>query len=321
MFLKLIYNRTGGNILSACFFINLFCGSLLLNARTDTLKQPPGLYPMWSFYVPGATHFIDGRIGTGLVFSSIELGGVTSGIIFNKTLKEHSESAYYNFPLFLGLNTLAIDKCDFVRRQLEYIKYYKPEFQFDDIAFNKLLLEPFRPKNIFSPITGAFIALAIGELWLESKNADYAIDRISQIHFIDHYMERNPALAVYGAASLAMSYQAGVSEEYYFRNYMMPLLDYKYGQRKGLIITSAAFGSAHAFNYLFVDNPDPLTILYHVGFTTVMGYVLGRSVQKNNYKTGRAIAAHTWYDFTLMLGSFIVNPAENFLGVDVKIKL
>jgi membrane protease YdiL (CAAX protease family) len=118
-----------------------------------------------------------------------------------------------------------------------------------------------------------------------------------------------------------MSWSAGIGEEYICRNLMMPLLDYKYGQRKGLIISSAIFGGAHFTNVLFADKPDYKSALLQVGEAAIAGYFLGRDVQKRGYDIGPAVAAHMWYDFTLMLGSFLINPENNFLGINLKFKM
>ena len=71
-------------------------------------------------------------------------------------------------------------------------------------------------------------------------------------------------------------------------------------------------------NVLFADEPDYGAALLQVGEATIAGYFLGRDVQKRNYKIGPAIAAHMWYDAVLMIGSFLINPKDNFLGVNIK---
>lgn len=279
------------------------------------------LFPRWTFWLPGGTHFYKGDISKGVIFSGLETGLIVSGIILDDELQMHSSSPYYNYPLYLGMNLYAVDKIDFAKNQLDFIKSKNPDFAYDPASFNDLLKEPFRLRNIFTPITGGFVALALLELYIESQQAEFSIKRVDRIRFLDKYIQKNEALPVYTMTSLGMSWEAGVGEEYWMRNFLMPILDYRMGENKGLLLTSGIFGSMHAFNYLFVDDPDPLAILYHVSFASLTGYILGRNVQHNNYKIGKAVAAHTWYDFSLMLGSFLVNPKENFFGVDIKIKI
>jgi membrane protease YdiL (CAAX protease family) len=141
------------------------------------------------------------------------------------------------------------------------------------------------------------------------------------MYFVNRYIDRNSGLAIYGATSLAASYGAGIAEEYMFRNAILPLWDYKYGQKKGLIYSSLLFGSMHFSNLLFSNNPDYKATLFQVGEASILGYLMGRDVQNRGYNIGPSVAAHMWYDFTLMLGSFLIDPKNNFLGVDIKFKI
>ncbi len=278
----------------------------------------PELYPWWTLYVPGATHFHDGRIVEGFIFTTLEIGGIITGMAYDDKLRSNSTSPYYNYPLLAGLQAYNIDKCDFLRNRLEYISCHQPGFRYDPLTFNELLLEPFRPKNIFTPITGTFVLIALAELYLTGRNANYGFRDVEEMYFMNRYIKRNPAMAIFGAGSLAASYGAGVAEEYWFRNGLMPVLDYRYGKKKGLIYSSLFFGAMHFTNILFSGKPDYRAALIQVAEATVAGYFLGRSVQRRGYDIGPAVAAHTWYDFTLMLGSFLVNPEENVFGVEIK---
>lgn len=109
-----------------------------------------------------------------------------------------------------------------------------------------------------------------------------------------------------------------MGEEYVLRNWLMPVLDYRYGQKRGLIFSSLTFGVLHFSNLLFAEKPDVGSALLQVGEATILGYFLGRSVQKRGYNIGPAVAAHMWYNAALMIGSFLLNPEENFLGVNIQ---
>ncbi|NLV19332.1 MAG: CPBP family intramembrane metalloprotease [Bacteroidetes bacterium] len=287
----------------------------------DSLKKEPKLLPYWTFWVPGASYFHQGKILKGSIFATLETGGVYLGIKHNNTLKNNSTSPYYNYPLFLGLQTFQTEKLTMFKNQLEVIKYHNPDFKYDDLSEKDLYLAPFKIKNIATPITGGMVLLAAVFLGIEKYNETSRFSDIDKMYFINKYINRDQGLAVFGTTSLAMSWSAGIGEEYICRNLMMPLLDYKYGQRKGLIISSAIFGGAHFTNVLFADKPDYKSALLQVGEAAIAGYFLGRDVQKRGYDIGPAVAAHMWYDFTLMLGSFLINPENNFLGINLKFKM
>jgi membrane protease YdiL (CAAX protease family) len=156
---------------------------------------------------------------------------------------------------------------------------------------------------------------------LANRFADYTYADVDKMYLVNKWIPKNDALAVYGTVSMAAAFGAGVGEEYYFRNGFMPIWDYKYGQKKGLIFSSLFFGSMHLGNLLFSSNPDIPGTLLQVAEASIAGYILGRDVQKRGYNIGPAVAAHTWYDFTLMLGSFLIDPKNNFLGVNMFFKL
>ncbi len=281
----------------------------------------PELLPNWTLWVPGASYYYQKDYLKGTAFATLTIGGVYLGIKHGPTLKSNSSSPYYNFPLFLGLQAFQTEKLTNFRNQLEVLKYHQPGFRYHDISEKELYLAPFKRENIVTPITGGMVLLAGVFLGIEKTREQHRLRDVDQFYFLNRYIPRNPALAAYGATSLAMSWAAGVGEEYIARNYLMPILDYRYGQKKGLILSSLAFGGLHMTNLFFAEKPDYGATLLQVTQATILGYFLGRDVQRRNYNIGPAVAAHMWYDAVLMLGSFLINPEENFLGVNVKIGL
>ncbi len=312
-------NNSGRSLLLVLAFIITTFQSYGQNA--DTLKQQPREIPYWTVWVPGASYFHQGKIVEGSLFSALEIGGIYLGIKHDKTLKNNSSSPYYNYPLFVGLQAFQTEKLTLFKNRLEILKYHNLGFKYDEMTEKELFLAPFKTENIFTPITGGMVLIAAVFLGIEKHHETKRFGDVEQMFFINRYIDRNQGLALFGATSLAMSWSAGVGEEYIFRNWMMPMLDYKYGQKKGLLISSAIFGGMHFSNVLMAEKPDYLGALLQVGEATIAGYFLGRDVQKRGYKIGPAVAAHVWYDFTLMLGSFLINPENNFLGVNLKFKL
>jgi len=303
------------------FILSNISTSVISQSPDTSLVDKPELLPSWTILVPGATYFHQKKITEGIIFSTLELGGVYFGIKYDNSLKSNSSSPYYNYPLFLGLQAYQTEKLGNFMNQLEYFKYHKPDFKYHDISEKELYLAPFRKENIFTPITGGMLLLAGVFLGIEKYNEKNSISNVDQMYFIDRYIPRDKALGVYSMTSLAMSWSAGVGEEYIFRNYLMPVLDYKYGQKKGLIFSSLTFGIAHFSNVLFSEKPDYGAALLQVGEATIAGYFLGRDVQKRGYDIGPVVAAHMWYDAVLMIGSFLINPEDNFLGVNIKFGL
>jgi membrane protease YdiL (CAAX protease family) len=307
-------------ITRAIIFLLLFSPTLSVEAEvSDSVRaQKPDALPGWTLYVPGASYYYQQKYLKGTVFSALEIGGVFLGIRHNKTLRSNSSSPYYNYPLFLGLQAFQTEKLANFKNQLEIISYNNPGFRYHNISEKDLYLSPFKVENIATPITGGMVLLAGIFLGIEKIQEKQSISDVSQMYFINRYIPRDQALPIFGAASLAMSWGAGVGEEYICRNYLLPVFDYKYGQKKGLIYSSLTFGALHFSNLLFSDKPDYLSALIQVGEATIAGYFLGRDVQRRGYNIGPAVAAHMWYDAVLMIGSFLINPENNFLGVNIR---
>ncbi len=297
----------------------LIAQTLIAQITDSTQNQKPEILPRWTLYVPGASYYYQKNYVKGTAFAALEIGGVYLGIKHGQTLKTNSSSPYYNYPLFLGLQAFQTEKLTNFKNQLEVIKYNNPGFHYHDISEKDLYLAPFKLENIVTPITGGMVLLAGVFLGIEKHREKHSISEVNQMYFLNRYIPRNQALAAFGTTSLAMSWAAGVGEEYVVRNYLMPILDYKHGKTKGLIFSSVAFGALHFTNLAFAENPDFKSTLLQVGQATVLGFFLGRDVQKRRYNIGPAVAAHMWYDAILMLGSFLINPEENFLDVNVRL--
>jgi membrane protease YdiL (CAAX protease family) len=301
-------------------FLLLLCYGVSGQSK-DTVSTAPVRIPSWTLLFPGATKFYQGDFAEGLTFSLLETGCIVTGLRFNKTLRNRSSSPYYNYPLFLGLQLYQTEKMLLFHNQLDRFKQTSPDFRYDNISEKELYLSPFKIKNILTPITGGMAGLAALFLGINHQYATKHFRDIRKMYVLDHYTERNKAMALYGTVSLAMSWGAGVSEEYAFRNYLMPILDYRYGRKKGLVISSLVFGSAHFSNMLFSEHPNIVTTLLQVGEASLLGFFLGLDVQQRGYSIGPAVAAHTWYDFILMAGSFFADPESNIFGVNVQFEM
>ncbi len=301
------------------FIVLLYIG--VSGQTNDTGSTLPARIPSWTLLLPGATYFYQGKIAEGLTFSLLETGCIFTGLRFDKSLRNNGSSPYYNYPLFLGLQLYQTEKMLLFHNQLDRFKYQTPDFRYDTISERNLYLSPFRLNNIFTPITGGMAGLAALFLGINHHYATHHLRDVKRIYVLDHFTDRNQAMALYGTVSLAMSWGAGVSEEYAFRNYLMPVLDYRFGRKKGLVVSSLIFGSAHFSNLLFSEHPNIISTLLQVGEASLLGFFLGLDVQQRGYSIGPAVAAHTWYDFILMAGSFFADPESNIFGVNVQFDL
>lgn len=94
----------------------------------------------------------------------------------------------------------------------------------------ELYLAPFKKENILTPITGLMAGLALASIGGSYFIREHSLANVHRMAFLDRNIPRNEALAIYGPIGFAQGWGTGVNEEYKFRNWLMPLLDYKLGQ-------------------------------------------------------------------------------------------
>jgi len=293
---------------------------------SDTADLKPNRLPLWTVAVPGASYFYQNKILKGSIFATLEIGGIYLGIKYKDELKSKSSSPYYNFPMAIGQQAFQVEKLANFRNHLEQVKYRNPNFKYDDLSEKELYLAPFKRKNIFTPITGIFAVLAGVTLganyYLGIQNNSPSLSGIGEMSLGDSYLPRNQALAIYCPLGAVQAWGAGVAEEYVFRNWLMPQLDYRYGKKKGLVLSSVAFGLSHFPNYFKANSRETrMAALSQLATTSLAGMVYGFDVQRRGYNIGPSVAAHAWFDMIVMVGSFLINPENNYLGVDLKMKL
>lgn len=300
---------------------------------TDTIKiDKPIKLPIWTIPIPGASYYYQKKYVEGTIFASLEIGLTYLGYKYDSELKlaatdeeGNLKTPYYNYPKNLGMQVFYLEKLANMQNHLENVKYRNPDFKYHDISQKDLYLAPFKKENIFTPITGVMAFLAGATLtanyFMGIRDDSPTLSKIDRMSFGDSYLQRNQALAYYLPIGFAQGWGAGVIEEYQYRNWIMPLLDYKYGQKKGLVFSSMIFGVAHVSNYIFQDEPNYGQMATQVVGTTLGGMVYAWDVQRRNYNIGPVVAAHAWFDMILMVGSFLINPENNYLGVDLRFKL
>jgi membrane protease YdiL (CAAX protease family) len=99
----------------------------------------------------------------------------------------------------------------------------------------------------------------------------------------------------------ALSAGAGISEESFFRGWMMPTTNY-YVKTPWVsnLITAVIFGAAH----LGGGNSLPLP-------QAIAGYYFGWVAQRNGWGIGESVFIHTWVDVFAFLVGYATGPGEN----------
>lgn len=269
--------------------------------------------PTGYLLLPGGTYFYEGDYKTGAAFAIPEVGLLTTGILINDKMGKQDKTSELNVPSLLAFQLYAVDKWSYFQKVALREKSENQEFKLkiDDTPLSELMLAPFKREVISSPLVVAFALLGIADGIYGYPERKRSFSDIDNVTAMGNRMGRDSGTGYYEGMAFAVSYGAGVSEEMLFRGFMLPVIDYKYGKRTGLVSSSLTFGLLHAFN------PGLHNPAYTVTQATVAGFIFGYSVQRDDYKLSKAIAAHFWYDFISMTTTWLTNPNENPLGVQV----
>ena len=289
-------------------FITIFAATIFLatSAFADEVAVPI-VYEI----LPGGTHFYSGEHGKGIAFLAAELSLFTVGV-----LTKPDTNSELNVPLILAGQVYAIDKCEYTRHRLaRYLDSdgNRKEITCDTSPLGKLMTAPFRRETALTRFVLSWAALGIidGIVAYPCRASSYR--DIRGVQAFNGSWGRGGGAVVYESSAVALSWGAAVSEEMFFRGLLLPTLDHRYGRRKGLIGSSLVFGLMHLMN-TDIDRPA-----YFIGQATAAGFAFGYNVQRNDYRIGEAIAAHFWYNIVSMTTTWLMNPEENPLGIEVKV--
>ncbi len=302
----MMYQRNFYFKLACLLFIIFFSLAPLSHASRSEI-------PTGYLLLPGGTYFYEGDYKTGSAFAIPEVGLFTMGILINDKMGKQDKTPEINVPSLLSFQLYAVDKWSYFQKEVLRVKTENPEFKLtiDDTPLSDLMIAPFKREVISSPLVVAFALLGIADGIYGYPERKRSFSDIDNVTAMGNRMSRDSGTGYYEGMAFAVSYGAGVSEEMLFRGFMLPVIDYKYGKRAGLVSSSLTFGLLHAFN------PGLHNPAYAVAQATLAGFIFGYSVQKEDYKLSKAIAAHFWYDFFSMTTTWLTNPNENPLGVQV----
>jgi membrane protease YdiL (CAAX protease family) len=299
------------------FYLKLICLIFIIFLSLSSLPHAySSEIPTVYLLLPGGTYFYEGDYKTGAAFAIPEVGFLTTGILINDKMGKQDKTSELNVPSLLAFQLYAVDKWSYFQKVALREKSENTEFKLkiDDTPLSELMLAPFKKEVVSSPLVVAFALLGIADGIYGYPESKRSFSDVANITAMGNKMSRDTGTGYYEGMAFAVSYGAGVSEEMLFRGFMLPVIDYKYGKRTGLVSSSLTFGLLHAFNPA-LHNPA-----YTVAQATLAGFIFGYSVQRDDYKLSKAIAAHFWYDFISMTTTWLANPNENPLGVQVEFR-
>lgn len=292
------------------FFLGFFlCLPFLAISQSPSLGQ---------LLLPGGTHFAEGNKGKGWAFAATEWSLLAGGLAFDSHLKADNESEYYNYPLLVAQQVYVVDKMDYYLKQFHQIAQQN-DMPYRYASLKDMLLAPLDYKQFKEPLVWGMVGFGVAMSALSWYTGNYHIQDIESIWGYGQQLPLAGGHAAYSATGTTISYGAGLSEEMLFRGLLQPALSMKRGSAFGLHASSLLFSAAHLPSYLTIKNPWELALA--VGQITAFGYFFGINARNNEYDIRTAIAAHTWYDIAVILGSWIAAPDMNPLGFRVSFRL
>ncbi len=157
------------------------------------------------------------------------------------------------------------------------------DYQMPTDSFAEIALSPFSPSILKKPeVWGAVLV----DLALAITLVHFTSPRDAHIQ-LSTGPEMNPLFA----------FPVGISEETFFRGFLLPFFSEYFTPTGGIILSSIAFGAAHIPNARYMTREDARSYYaLNIPLITLTGAYLGWLTYKNN-SLKEAVAYHSWYDF------------------------
>jgi membrane protease YdiL (CAAX protease family) len=130
--------------------------------------------------------------------------------------------------------------------------------------------------------------------------------------------EMNSAIGYPLAAGIGVGLfeHVALAEESAFRGVLQSGWARSWGEERGWIYGSLAFGLLHTTNIFFMPSSDRVGYLaVGVPFITLLGSYLGLAYRWSGYSLAPPVAIHFWYDFLIEAASFVSDPKNSPLAV------
>lgn len=290
-------------IIAVIIFLVTFAG--VLHSEEKSVSNTV----LWSVILPGGGHFYLNQNNAGNAYLFTEGLLLIAGLNVEQTLV----SGEWNFMYVNALKVYELNIFTSYReaRILNNNRSYTTPI--DKTPLHKLILAPFKWENIKSPyVYGFFLAgIAINAAEGYSNTQRKSFDRISGVNIMNTSFNRDAGAAVYEGMWITLSLNAAVSEECAYRGFMQSEFEEMLGKNAGLFVSSGIFGLGHVTNW--ADGKS----WANGGVATLAGLYLGWLFQKEGYRLEKPIAAHFWFNFAAGTTLFLIDSANNPLGIRV----
>lgn len=262
--------------------------------------------------VPGLLQLCRGRTEDGAVLLGLGVAELGTGI--GAAAGEGLGSSAAGVPLLAFGDLVTLSVMDLaLENQRAARLLYVPQESLADLARAPFSAEVLSRPSVWAGLAGS---LAAGIL------VSIAVDGLRTQDFgkrpVLFGRETNSAVGypLAGAIGIGLFEHVSIAEESAFRGVLQSAWSREYGETRGWIFSSLAFGAVHASNIVFLDPRDRLAYLaIGVPFITALGSYLGLAYRIEGYSLAPSVAIHFWYDLLLETFAFLTDPKNSPLAV------
>jgi len=269
---------------------------------------------LWSL-IPGAGHLYLGDTAAGLTYAGLTAAFLAGGYEVHRRNRDlpRDDDEEVNVPLLLGDKVWEYSIFTTAREALAADGMNLREYRVDDTPTAALLSAPFGREALRAPVWGAALfGVAVGALAAHGSD-DGTLSDVGRARMLGASYDQDDANRLYTASAFGISLGAATAEEGLFRGLLQPYLQNQLGERRGLWASAGAFGAAH-----LVGLDGELNVGGAL-FATGAGAYLGWLYDRDGARLAAPIAAHFWYDFTLLTTLWVMDPDNTPLGFDVQV--
>ncbi|OIO02189.1 hypothetical protein COY52_05265 [Candidatus Desantisbacteria bacterium CG_4_10_14_0_8_um_filter_48_22] len=268
---------------------------------------------LWSLLFPGGGHFYLDQPNAGNAYLLTEGLLLLGGLSVNSNLVEGEWNFFY-------VNAIKIYEMSIFTsyREARILNgnagYSSPV---DSTSVKDLVLAPFKWENFSSPYVFGFLIAGAGLNALEASlnPGRKCHSDISEIRIMGADLDRAGGTAAYSAMWITLSLDAAVSEECAYRGLFQVECEEALGKTAGLFTSAGLFGLGHVVNW--ADGQSWAS----GGVAALAGLYLGWLFRHEGYRLEKPIAAHFWFNLAAGTTLFIMDPANNPIGIRVNFSL
>ena len=277
--------------------------------KVQAPKCNPRLGSLW----PGAAQYCYGAERTGLLLAG--LGAAELGTAIGAAIDQNIQAPSSAVPLLAFGDLLTFGVMDAVlEMQRAQRLLYVPQENVAELAAAPFSLEVLAQPRVFLGIAGT---LAAGLL----------VSRLTDGPLSTQGFGKRPVLfgrtvnsswgypAAFGIG-VGLFEHVSLAEESAFRGVLQSGWARRYGEERGWIYGSLAFGLIHSTNIFFMDPGQRVKyLLIGVPFITLLGGYLGDTYRQSSYSLAPPGAIHFWYDFLIESVAFVLDPKTSPLAL------